>query len=168
MPCPEDASFDLSKHLVVSIFIRGAFYCPLRTEVGSESANMVSYTAVQASNSTIKTALPADLIAVFVGGTNGIGEYTLKQFAQHTVRPRVYFVGRSQAAGDRIAEECSALNPTGVVTFIKRETSLIRNVDELCQELKSREKTINLLFLTTGTLDFYTSIHELLSMRERD
>lgn len=125
---------------------------------------MVSYTAVQASNLMIKTALPADLTAVFVGGTNGIGEYTLKQFAQHTVRPRVYFVGRSQEAGDRIAEECSTLNPTGLFTFIKRDTSLIRNVDELCQEIKSREKAINLLFLTTGTLDFYTSTFELSSM----
>lgn len=117
---------------------------------------MVSYDIVKASNAKISTALPAGLVAVFVGGTNGIGEYTLKQFARHTVEPRVYFIGRSVEAGDRIAKECKELNPKGTFTFIKRDTSLVRNVDELCEELKSKEKAINLLFLTTGTLDFTT------------
>lgn len=118
---------------------------------------MVSYTAVKKSNDSIATALPPRLVAVFIGATNGIGEYTLKQFARCTKLPRVYFVGRSQEAGSRIEEECKKLNPDGNFTFIKADTSLIRNVDDVCQNLKSKEKVINLLFLSTGTLDFYTS-----------
>lgn len=118
---------------------------------------MVQYEAIKRSNDGIATALSPGIVAVFVGGTNGIGEYTLKQFARYTKLPRVYFIGRSQEAGTRIEEECKKLNPDGIFTFIKADTSLIRNVDDVCENLKSKEKTINLLFLSTGTLDFHTS-----------
>ena len=113
---------------------------------------MVSLEEVHASNSCIASALPPGLVAVFVGGTNGVGETTLKRFAKHAVRPRVYFIGRSQKAGDRIAAECKALNAEGEFIFIEKEVSLIRNVDVVCEEIKSKEKAINLLFLTIGTL----------------
>jgi len=118
---------------------------------------MVSYKEAQASNARIAATLPAGLVAVFVGATNGIGEYTLKQFAKHTREPRVYFIGRSQEAGDRIQKECEALNSNGSFTFIKADTSLIRNVDGLCRDIKAKEKKINLLFMSIGTLDFHKS-----------
>ncbi|KAK5094043.1 hypothetical protein LTR70_005485 [Exophiala xenobiotica] len=121
---------------------------------------MVSYEEVQASNSQIVTTLPAGLVAVFIGGTNGIGEYTLKQFARHTKQPRVYIIGRSEDAGDRIRKECETLNPNGSFKFTKSDTSLICNVDELCRVIKAREKEINLLFMTIGTLDFYSNTSE--------
>jgi short-subunit dehydrogenase len=91
---------------------------------------MVSLPEVQSSNSRIATTLPPGLVAVFVGATNGIGETTLKQFAKHTRQPRVYFVGRSQEAGDRIAAECNALNSNGRYVFIKADTSLIQEQRE--------------------------------------
>lgn len=113
---------------------------------------MVSLSDIQSSNSRIASVLPPGLVAVFVGGTNGIGETTLKQFAKHARQPRAYFIGRSQEAGDRIAAECKALNSEGEYIFIKADTSLLRNVDEVCADIKRKEKKINLLFLTTGTL----------------
>ncbi|KAI9757431.1 MAG: hypothetical protein M4579_003447 [Chaenotheca gracillima] len=121
---------------------------------------MVSLTEVQASNARIASALPARLVAVFVGATSGIGETSLKQFAKSAREPRVYFVGRSQEAGDRITAECKALNSSGEYTFIKGDTSLIRVVDDICRDIKSRETSINLLFLSTGTLIFRTKTSE--------
>ncbi|KAI9828097.1 MAG: hypothetical protein M1832_003624 [Thelocarpon impressellum] len=121
---------------------------------------MVSLTEVQSSNSRIDSALPPGLVAVFVGGTRGIGEYTLRQFAKHARQARVYFVGRSQENGDRVAAECKALNPEGEYIFVKADTSLIRNVDDVCRDLKTKEKAINLLFLTTGTLNSGTETSE--------
>ncbi len=112
---------------------------------------MVSLPDIQSSNSRIASALPPGLIAIFVGATSGIGETSLKQFAKHARQPRVYFVGRSQAAGDRIAAECKALNSEGEYVFIKADTSLILNVDDVCRDIKSKEKAANLLFLSTGT-----------------
>lgn len=113
---------------------------------------MVSLKDVQSSNSRIASALPPGLVAVFVGATSGIGETTLKQFAKHARQPRVYFVGRSQEAGDRVAAECKALNAEGEYLFVKADTSLIRTVDDVCRDIKSKEKAVNLLVLSTGTL----------------
>jgi len=113
---------------------------------------MVHLEAVQASNRRMVSILGPGLVAVFVGGTSGIGETTLKQFAKHASRPRVYLIGRSQEAGNRIKAECKALNSEGEYIFIKKDTSLLRNVDQICEEIKSKEKCINLLFLTMGTL----------------
>ncbi|GAP82450.1 putative short-chain dehydrogenase reductase SDR [Rosellinia necatrix] len=111
---------------------------------------MVSISSIRSSNSLVSTTLPPGLVALFVGATSGIGEATLKQFAQHATQPRVYFVGRSQEAADRITAECQALNPGGQYVFRKADVSLIKVVDEVCEEIKAREQAINLLFLSCG------------------
>lgn len=113
---------------------------------------MVALSEVQSSNGRIASTLPARLVAVFIGGTSGIGEYTLKQFAKHAREPRIYIVGRSQEAADRITAECRKTNAEGQYSFIPADTSLIRNVDDVCQQIRSKEKTVNILFLSTGTL----------------
>ena len=113
---------------------------------------MVSLDIIESSNNRVRTSLQAGLVAVFVGATNGVGETTVRQFAKYAAQPRVYILGRSQEAGDRIAAECRALNPEGTFVFLKRETHLMRNVDEICKELTSKETVVNLLFLSCGTL----------------
>jgi len=120
---------------------------------------MVSLSEIRASNAMAASLLPNNLVAVFVGATSGIGEATLKKFAEYLGRnnnsnsnPRVYFIGRSQEAGTRIEAECQALNPSGRYTFIKADVSLIRVVDEVCEEIKKTEGYVNLLFLTCGVL----------------
>ncbi|KAI4717463.1 hypothetical protein E4T48_06340 [Aureobasidium sp. EXF-10727] len=112
---------------------------------------MVALETIRASNRNIAATLPG-LVAVFVGATNGVGEATVRQFAKYASAPRVYLIGRSQEAGTRITNECKALNPKGEFIFISKDTSLIRNVDEICASIRSREKHVNLLFLTIGTL----------------
>lgn len=113
---------------------------------------MVNLTEVKASNARIRAILPSGLVAVFVGATSGIGETSMKQFAKQTLKPRIYFVGRSQEAGDRITGECKALNSEGQYTFIKADVSLLKIVDEVCREVRSKEQAVNLLFLSQGTL----------------
>ena len=124
---------------------------------------MVSLTNVQSSNSRIASALPPGLVAVFVGATSGIGETSLKQFAKHARQPRIYFIGRSQEAGDCIAAECKVLNSEGEYIFVKADVSLIRTVDDICRDLKSKEKAINLLFLSQGALIRKKSMYAILS-----
>lgn len=115
---------------------------------------MVSLKDVEASNARIGTTFPPDIVAVFVGATSGIGESTLIQFAEYTttLRPRVYFIGRSQEAGDGLADVCKKLNPNGEFNFVQADTSLIRNVDEVCRQIADKEKYINILCMSTGTL----------------
>jgi len=113
---------------------------------------MPSLSEILSSNARIETSLPSGLVAVFVGATNGVGETTLRQFAKHAKAPRVYFLGRSQEAGNRIEKEMKMLNPRGEFKFIKADLSLIRNVDDVCKDIKSKENAINLLFMTQGSM----------------
>jgi len=113
---------------------------------------MVSLPVIQASNTLISTTFPPRLTALFIGATSGIGLITLKKFAQHTSEPRVYFVGRSQEAADRIVAELKIINAGGEYTFIKADVSLIRVVDDVCVEIREKEAALNLLFLSAGVL----------------
>ncbi|KAK8022575.1 hypothetical protein PG993_013342 [Apiospora rasikravindrae] len=76
---------------------------------------MVTLEQMRASNARIATTLPPGLVAVFVGATSGIGNTTLKQFASRAQQPRIYFVGRRQAEGERTQAELEKLNPDGGV-----------------------------------------------------
>ncbi|KAG4440942.1 hypothetical protein IFR05_003571 [Cadophora sp. M221] len=111
---------------------------------------MVSLADIQASNSQISTVLPPVLVAIFIGGTSGIGKITLKKFAKYSLQPRAYIVGRSQSAAERIIAECRMLNPEGEYIFIKADVSLMKVVDEVCETIKAQEKFVNLLFLSAG------------------
>ncbi|KAI1365592.1 NAD(P)-binding protein [Xylaria arbuscula] len=111
---------------------------------------MVTLSAVTASNKRISSALPSNLVALFVGATSGIGEATLKKFAQYTVNPRVHLIGRSREAADRIVAECQVLNPRGQYVFRQTDVSLIRNVDKVCKDIKAEEECIHLLFMSCG------------------
>ena len=96
-------------------------------------------------------------MAVFVGGTSGIGETTLKQFAKQAVRPVCYIVGRSREAAEKIIAECKTSNPDGQYIFIKGDVSLMSGVDRVCEEIMNKESVINLLFLTPMVPDFNRS-----------
>lgn len=119
---------------------------------------MVALSDVTASNERIATTFPDGLVAVFVGGTSGVGEYTVKAFAKCTPNPRAYIVGRSHEAADRIIEECKQLSPSGKFEFIKADVSLLKNVDDVCRQIKEKETGINILFESQGTMAFKKSI----------
>ncbi|KAN0071814.1 hypothetical protein V8E54_010410 [Elaphomyces granulatus] len=112
---------------------------------------MVSLQTIRANNASLKTLGP-ELVAVFVGGTSGIGETAAREFVRHTLAPRVYLIGRSEAQASRIISELSKLNPDGKVGFIKSDISLLRGVDKACDEIKSKESRVNLLFMSAGIL----------------
>jgi NAD(P)-dependent dehydrogenase (short-subunit alcohol dehydrogenase family) len=113
---------------------------------------MVTLFGAETSNADIATRLPTGMVAVFVGGTSGIGEYTLKKFARYAENPRIYLVGRSQVAADRIIPECIKINPDGQYIFIQSDVSLLKNVHRVCEKILSKEVSINLLFQTQGGL----------------
>ncbi|KAL6898646.1 hypothetical protein GGI43DRAFT_428337 [Trichoderma evansii] len=119
---------------------------------------MVSLSQVRASNSLISSTFPEKLVAVFVGGTSGIGEETAKSLAKYAKNPRIYIAGRSRDAGDRVLAECKRINPAGQYIFCKSDVSLIRGADELCNEIKKEEKSINILVLSSGVSDFSRTV----------
>ncbi|KAH8804864.1 putative short-chain dehydrogenases/reductase [Xylogone sp. PMI_703] len=118
---------------------------------------MVSLSEVIASNERISSSFPDGLVAVFVGGTSGVGEYTVKAFVKHVSKARIYVVGRSQDAADRIIGECKQNNPDCIIEFIKADVSLLKTVDDVCRQIRSKEESINILFESQGTMAFETS-----------
>jgi short-subunit dehydrogenase len=87
-----------------------------------------------------------------VGGTSGIGETTAREFVRYTTKPRVYIVGRSQEAADKLVPEFKKINPESHVEFIKSDVALLKNVDEVCTQIKAKEEKINLLCLSAGII----------------
>jgi len=115
---------------------------------------MVASADIIASNMSIASTFPNGLVAIFVGGTSGVGEYTVKTFAKYTKNSRIYLVGRSQESADRIIEECKRLSPTSTFKFIQSDISLMKNVDDVCQQIQAQEPRINVLFLSQGSMAF--------------
>ncbi|MAD85778.1 MAG: hypothetical protein CL912_22680 [Deltaproteobacteria bacterium] len=79
-----------------------------------------------------------------------MGEFTLKAFVKHADSPRVYLVGRSDTAADRIIKECEVLNTNGKIEFIKADVSELAEVDRACKIIREKEKSVNLIFQTQG------------------
>ncbi|KAL4963767.1 uncharacterized protein BDV14DRAFT_175961 [Aspergillus stella-maris] len=111
---------------------------------------MPSLQAVRAHNATLRN-LPS-ITALFVGGTSGIGQSTLRQLARHTNSPNLtaYIVGRNQARANPFLSELKEISPQGKFHFIEADVSLARNVDRVCEEVKRREEKLDYLFMTPG------------------
>jgi NADP-dependent 3-hydroxy acid dehydrogenase YdfG len=113
---------------------------------------MVSLKDVRASNASFKAKAIPGLVALFIGGTSGVGKGTLIQFAKNANAPTVYVVGRSKTSATPLLNELETLNPNGTFTFIETQISLIKNVDRVCEEIKAKEKKLDIIFLSTGYL----------------
>lgn len=59
---------------------------------------------------------------------------------------------RSQDAANRILSELKAIQPEAEARFIQKDLTLLKNADEVCEEIKANETKLNLLFMTTGTM----------------
>ncbi|KAL1859645.1 hypothetical protein Daus18300_009510 [Diaporthe australafricana] len=121
---------------------------------------MVALDKVQQSIAQIAKTYPAGLVAVFAGATAGIGETSLREFARYTSKPRIYVVGRSQEACDRLQADLTKVNPEGQYNFIRSDVSLLRNVDDVCKQIRDKESAINVLFMSQGTLNFSKQTEE--------
>ncbi|CAD0107670.1 unnamed protein product [Aureobasidium uvarum] len=112
---------------------------------------MVGLDLIRKANSSSGSRL-LNPVALFVGGTSGIGRSTLRQLALNTNAPTAYIVGRSEDSAKAVLKELRQINPLGSFNFIKADVSLISNVDKACESIMQREKALDLLFMTPGGL----------------
>lgn len=107
-----------------------------------------------------------DLTTVFVAGTSGLGEYELCRLA--TLRGRldkglyVYLVGRSEEKAQATIQKCTSYCPKAKFHFVQvSDVSLLRNVDQACQEIIKQEDqrkekkvpSIDILLMTQGKIE---------------
>lgn len=116
---------------------------------------MVSYKEIQASNALLNDA-SAPRVAIFVGGTSGIGQYTVKALVATGASMRVYLVGRKSSAEriQALIQELQAINPKAEIIWTEGEISLLAETKRICEMIKEKETRIDLLFLTAGYIPF--------------
>ncbi|KAF7314677.1 hypothetical protein MKEN_00941600 [Mycena kentingensis (nom. inval.)] len=93
-------------------------------------------------------------VAIFVGGTSGIGQGMAQAFAQHTKgNASIILVGRNRAAAEGIIAGFPKPTKEGVVhEFVECDMTLMKNVGRVAGELRARFPQINFLALSTGVL----------------
>jgi len=127
---------------------------------------MVHLDIVRAANTALAKSQP--LVAVFVGGTSGIGEYTLRALASaHGTTGktlRVYLVGRNAASAVKILADCRKECAGSDFRFVQaKDLRLLRDVDKTCAEILRLEKEeegnggparVDMLFMSQGLVLF--------------
>jgi NAD(P)-dependent dehydrogenase (short-subunit alcohol dehydrogenase family) len=116
---------------------------------------MVSSKEIQASNALVND-VTAPRVAVFVGGTSGIGKFTVRALVATGTSVRIYLVGRkvSEEPMTAFIQELSAINPKAEVIWTEGEVSLLEETKRVCDVIKSKESRLDLLFLTAGYAPF--------------
>ncbi|KAB8299750.1 hypothetical protein EYC80_000003 [Monilinia laxa] len=115
---------------------------------------MVAIEAVGTSNATFKSTSTPGMVVMFAGATSGIGMGTLKAFIKNANSPKAYIVGRSGSDATSLLGDLILSNVSATLTFLRGEISLIKEVDRLCNEIKSKEKKVDFIFLSAGYLSW--------------
>ncbi|KAF9477268.1 NAD(P)-binding protein [Pholiota conissans] len=117
---------------------------------------MPSLTAIRASNAAFKHSISQQPIAVFVGGTSGIGQGMAEVFADNTKGDsHIVIVGRNRDAAERTLS--SFPKPTsGVVAreFVQCDVTLMKNVQQATTDILARYPKINYLVMSPGIMTF--------------
>lgn len=91
-------------------------------------------------------------VAVFVGGTSGVGQGMAEAFARHTKgNAHIIIVGRNRAAAEAIISGFPP--PTSSLAkheFLPCDVTLMRNVRQTTQELLTTAPRINFLVMSPG------------------
>lgn len=130
------------------------------------------FTAMSPSKLTLEAVRTANaallakraLVAVFPGGTSGIGEFTVRALARHAAKgqgARIYIVGRNQKAADTTAADYASQKNVQFHFVKADDLSLLKDVDRCCEEIKrletqeSKEGTPHIDLLVMSHADLY-------------
>ncbi|KAL6864229.1 hypothetical protein J3F83DRAFT_743035 [Trichoderma novae-zelandiae] len=118
---------------------------------------MVFFKEVQASNALINDAT-APRVSVFVGGTSGVGKFTIRALVSTGASVKIYLVGRKSSEEPTLAfiQELNAINPKVDIVWTEGEVSLLADVKRICESIKEKESRVDLLFLSAGYAPFGT------------
>ncbi|KAF8811630.1 NAD(P)-binding protein [Phlegmacium glaucopus] len=114
---------------------------------------MPALSLVRASNATFHSSYSP--VAVFVGGTSGIGQAMVERFARLTKgNSNIIIVGRNRTAAETIFASLPPAPSPGTYAreFIQCDATLMSNVHTASQEILSRYTKINYLILSPGIL----------------
>jgi NAD(P)-dependent dehydrogenase (short-subunit alcohol dehydrogenase family) len=112
-----------------------------------------------ASNALYKPATKP--VALFFGGTSGIGQAMAEQMAKQTNgRAHIILLGRNQAAAEEIIASFPKTDPStpaedaSEYSFVKVDATSMAQVREVTAQLKSELPKINFIIATAGFTNF--------------
>ena len=115
--------------------------------------------SIRASNAAVSHSTSNPPVAVFVGGTSGIGQGMAQTFAHQTNgNSHILIVGRNREAAERLfATLPTGDAPSGSVDkfareFIQCDATLMKNVHAATQDILSRYSKVNYLVMSTGIM----------------
>ncbi|ETW74971.1 hypothetical protein HETIRDRAFT_67962 [Heterobasidion irregulare TC 32-1] len=95
-------------------------------------------------------------VAVFVGGTSGIGQGMAEAFNRHTKGDaHIVLVGRNRAAAETIISNMKSVageSSTGSYEFVPCDVSLISNVKRSAADIVAKHPKVDFLLITAGVL----------------
>ncbi|KZT07074.1 NAD(P)-binding protein [Laetiporus sulphureus 93-53] len=115
---------------------------------------MPSLEAARSSNADY--APPSPPVAIFVGGTSGIGRAMAETLARYTNgNVNIIIIGRNRAAAEAIIASFPP-PPAGVQhEFVPCDANLMKNVESTTQGLLARLPKVNYLVLSSANLRFF-------------
>ncbi|KAG8992538.1 hypothetical protein FRB94_011514 [Tulasnella sp. JGI-2019a] len=126
---------------------------------------MVALSVARASNAAFSA--PYRPVALFVGGTSGIGQGTAEAFARATKgNAHIMICGRSQATADKIIAALPK-TPESKYEFIQCDVSLMKSVADTASTIRARVGSLNYLVLSQGimTMQGFTPTAEGIDMK---
>ena len=120
---------------------------------------------VPSSNSAV---IPLSPVYTLSEGESRQEATTLERWSKNHEVPSNQDTLRNQNAATRIISELKTIQPDAETTFIQKDLTLLKNVDEACDEIKSKETKLNLLFMSQGTASMKSRDGKLLSLHTSD
>ncbi|KAJ7203545.1 hypothetical protein GGX14DRAFT_461446 [Mycena pura] len=111
---------------------------------------MPSLQIVKLSNASFAPAYAP--VAVFVGGTSGVGQGMAEGFARYVGgRAHIIIVGRNEhAAADIIASFPRPATAEWTHEFVPCDVSVMANIRAACAEIRAKVRRVNFLVITAG------------------
>ena len=116
---------------------------------------MVPYKSIQASNALI-SKMKQPIIAVFVGGTSGIGKATIEALVATGASARIHLIGRKSSEERMLAfkKNLQSINPRAELVWSEAEIALLADASRVCRDITNKESHVDLLFMSTGYAPF--------------
>ncbi|VUC31422.1 unnamed protein product [Clonostachys rosea] len=111
----------------------------------------VSISEVKASNSRISKDT-APRIAVFTGGTDGIGKASLSRLVATKLPIKIYVIGRNGEKHKPFLDQLRASNGEADIIWLEGQVSLLADTKRLCEIIKEREESLDILYTSPGFL----------------